>query len=178
MQFEGAEQVARRSDMDMNGHINNVTYTAWALETVPIDIYLTYSLVEVMPSGLKVLPQLCCNIIYCFYLLLQLITFTLKERDSYMIDTICSCLSCECYYWCAGVNVMAAKSELVLKLCYSHGQKSSTYGVQEMILSRDVSSDAWCAFRWRQTSKQSAWLVKQSNLSLGGLRRTQMAQEL
>jgi hypothetical protein len=32
-------QVARRSDMDMNGHINNVNYLAWALETVPRDVY-------------------------------------------------------------------------------------------------------------------------------------------
>lgn len=28
-------QVARSSDVDMNGHINNVTYIAWTLETVP-----------------------------------------------------------------------------------------------------------------------------------------------
>ena len=46
LQFEGPVQVARRSDMDMNGHINNVTYLAWALETVPIEIYLTYSLIQ------------------------------------------------------------------------------------------------------------------------------------
>ncbi len=39
-------QVARRSDMDMNGHINNVTYLGWALETVPEDIYLNYSLYQ------------------------------------------------------------------------------------------------------------------------------------
>lgn len=25
--------------MDMNGHINNVTYLAWAMETVPADVY-------------------------------------------------------------------------------------------------------------------------------------------
>lgn len=25
--------------MDMNGHVNNVTYLAWALETVPRDVY-------------------------------------------------------------------------------------------------------------------------------------------
>jgi len=37
-------QVARRSDMDMNGHINNVTYLNWALETVPADVYLNFSL--------------------------------------------------------------------------------------------------------------------------------------
>ena len=35
VQMEAPKQVARRSDMDMNGHINNVTYLGWALETVP-----------------------------------------------------------------------------------------------------------------------------------------------
>ena len=34
--------------MDMNGHINNVTYLGWALETVPADVYLNYSLQEVL----------------------------------------------------------------------------------------------------------------------------------
>lgn len=48
MQIEGPVQVARRSDMDMNGHINNVTYLGWALETVPADVYLNYSLHEVL----------------------------------------------------------------------------------------------------------------------------------
>lgn len=38
-QIVGPIQVARRSDMDMNGHVNNVTYFAWAMETVPRDIY-------------------------------------------------------------------------------------------------------------------------------------------
>ena len=46
-QIEGPMQVARRSDMDMNGHINNVTYLGWALETVPADVYLNYSLYQV-----------------------------------------------------------------------------------------------------------------------------------
>ncbi|CAL5224469.1 g7161 [Coccomyxa viridis] len=46
-EIEGPVQVARRSDMDMNGHINNVTYLGWALETVPADVYLNYSLLEV-----------------------------------------------------------------------------------------------------------------------------------
>lgn len=41
-------QVARRSDVDMNGHINNVTYLAWALETVPRDVYYNYELQQVM----------------------------------------------------------------------------------------------------------------------------------
>eukprot|EP00887_Chlorella_sp_A99_P001791 scaffold19.g1791.t1 len=31
--------VARRADMDMNGHINNVSYLSWALETVPAEVY-------------------------------------------------------------------------------------------------------------------------------------------
>lgn len=35
----GPIQVARRSDMDMNGHVNNVTYFAWVMETVPADMY-------------------------------------------------------------------------------------------------------------------------------------------
>lgn len=45
--IEGPKQVARRADMDMNGHINNVTYLAWALETVPSDVYDGMSLSEV-----------------------------------------------------------------------------------------------------------------------------------
>ena len=32
---KGPPQVARRSDVDMNGHINNVIYVAWVMETVP-----------------------------------------------------------------------------------------------------------------------------------------------
>ena len=38
-QIVGPIQVARRSDMDMNGHVNNVTYLAWALETVPRAVF-------------------------------------------------------------------------------------------------------------------------------------------
>jgi fatty acyl-ACP thioesterase A len=45
--IEGPKQVARRADMDMNGHINNVTFLAWALETVPSDVYDGMSLSEV-----------------------------------------------------------------------------------------------------------------------------------
>lgn len=40
----GPVQVARRSDVDMNGHINNVTYLAWTLETVPLEIFRTCEL--------------------------------------------------------------------------------------------------------------------------------------
>lgn len=47
LQIEGPMQVARRSDVDMNGHINNVTYIAWALETVPRDVYYNYELQQV-----------------------------------------------------------------------------------------------------------------------------------
>ena len=46
-QVEGPSQIARRSDMDMNGHINNAVYLAWALESVPQDIYDNYTLFEV-----------------------------------------------------------------------------------------------------------------------------------
>ena len=63
MQIEGPLQVARRSDMDMNGHINNVTYLGWALETVPADVYLNYSLQEVLLSCLRhaaFKPAACC----------------------------------------------------------------------------------------------------------------------
>lgn len=48
LQIEGPMQVARRSDVDMNGHINNVTYIAWALETVPRDVYYNYELQQVV----------------------------------------------------------------------------------------------------------------------------------
>ena len=47
MQIEGPPQVARRSDMDMNGHINNVTYLGWALETIPEDVANNYNLHQV-----------------------------------------------------------------------------------------------------------------------------------
>lgn len=52
LQFEVPKQVARRSDMDMNGHINNVTFLAWALECVPQDVYDGYKLFEVSCDGL------------------------------------------------------------------------------------------------------------------------------
>ena len=29
----------RRSDMDMNGHVNNVVFTEWILEAVPQKMY-------------------------------------------------------------------------------------------------------------------------------------------
>jgi fatty acyl-ACP thioesterase A len=45
--LEGPKQVARRADMDMNGHINNVTYLAWALETVPPGVYADGHLAQV-----------------------------------------------------------------------------------------------------------------------------------
>lgn len=46
-QIEAHTQMARRSDMDMNGHINNVIYLAWALETVPQDIHDSCQLYEI-----------------------------------------------------------------------------------------------------------------------------------
>jgi acyl-CoA thioesterase FadM len=49
-QIVGPIQVARRSDMDMNGHINNVTYLAWVLETVPREVYSSCHLYQVRPA--------------------------------------------------------------------------------------------------------------------------------
>jgi acyl-ACP thioesterase len=46
-QVAGQAQVARRSDMDMNGHINNVVYLAWTLESLPDEVYDNYNLYEV-----------------------------------------------------------------------------------------------------------------------------------
>jgi len=40
-------QQGRRSDMDPNGHINNVAYLAWALEVIPEATYQAYQLTEV-----------------------------------------------------------------------------------------------------------------------------------
>lgn len=40
-------QLGRRSDMDPNGHINNVAYLAWALEVIPEYICQDYQLTEV-----------------------------------------------------------------------------------------------------------------------------------
>ena len=39
--------MACRADMDMNGHINNVNYLAWALETVPSPVYDNHHLYQV-----------------------------------------------------------------------------------------------------------------------------------
>ncbi len=47
LQITGPVQVARRSDVDMNQHLNNVTYLAWCLETVPLDVYTDCQLYQV-----------------------------------------------------------------------------------------------------------------------------------
>jgi len=39
--------MARRSDMDMNGHVNNVTYIDWALESVPQEQLDSHSVAQV-----------------------------------------------------------------------------------------------------------------------------------
>lgn len=46
-QLTAPSQLGRRSDMDPNGHINNVAYLAWALEVIPDHIYQDYLLTEV-----------------------------------------------------------------------------------------------------------------------------------
>lgn len=43
----GPLQAARRADMDMNGHVNNVVFLAWALEAVPSEVYDNCVLYEV-----------------------------------------------------------------------------------------------------------------------------------
>lgn len=43
--------------MDMNGHVNNVIYFAWALETVPSDVYNNCHLYQVR-RGCR------CNLLY------------------------------------------------------------------------------------------------------------------
>ena len=35
-----------RLDLDMNGHVNNVVYTEWILESVPVDMWIDYQLYE------------------------------------------------------------------------------------------------------------------------------------
>ena len=47
----GPNQVARRSDIDMNGHVNNVTYLAWGLEVVPAEVYDHCHLYQVRAGG-------------------------------------------------------------------------------------------------------------------------------
>lgn len=47
LQLTAPSQLGRRSDMDPNGHINNVAYLAWALEVIPEQIYQKYTLTEV-----------------------------------------------------------------------------------------------------------------------------------
>lgn len=47
VQLTAPSQLGRRSDMDPNGHINNVAYLAWALEVIPEYICQDYQLTEV-----------------------------------------------------------------------------------------------------------------------------------
>lgn len=49
--------MGRRSDMDPNGHVNNVAYLAWAMEVVPEQVFQDYQL---------------CEVSCCFHMLLQL----------------------------------------------------------------------------------------------------------
>ena len=46
-QYDGPKQTVRRSDVDMNGHGNNVCYIIWALESMPGDVYDTHRVSEV-----------------------------------------------------------------------------------------------------------------------------------
>ena len=51
--YQGPVHVGRRSDMDPNGHINNVAYLAWAMDAVPDHIYDSYNLFEVSRDSSK-----------------------------------------------------------------------------------------------------------------------------
>jgi hypothetical protein len=84
VQIEGPVQVARRSDMDMNGHINNVTYLGWALETVPADVYLNYSLHEVgRPAHLIASPSLCTQpVIWAAFVMLSCLVLAMDQPMS------------------------------------------------------------------------------------------------
>lgn len=42
--------VTRKSDVDLNRHVNNVSYVEWAIETVPDDIWRTHLLTEIEVS--------------------------------------------------------------------------------------------------------------------------------
>lgn len=42
--------VARKSDVDLNRHVNNVSYVEWAVETVPDDVWRTHLLTEIEVS--------------------------------------------------------------------------------------------------------------------------------
>jgi medium-chain acyl-[acyl-carrier-protein] hydrolase len=43
----------RYSDIDTNGHVNNVKYAAWSLETVPLDIIQNYAMTNLKIAYLK-----------------------------------------------------------------------------------------------------------------------------
>lgn len=53
MQLTAPSQLGRRSDMDPNGHINNVAYLAWAMEVIPDHVYQQYQLSEVSAKSNK-----------------------------------------------------------------------------------------------------------------------------
>lgn len=61
--FVGPVQMARRSDMDMNGHINNVTYLAWTLETVPEDVFEHGKLCQVDHRRVACMRACCYTIV-------------------------------------------------------------------------------------------------------------------
>ncbi len=43
----------RREDIDVNNHVNHVTYIRWALESVPDEIFLKYSLTRLQVAWMK-----------------------------------------------------------------------------------------------------------------------------
>lgn len=51
-QFSSPAQVARRSDMDMNGHVNNTVFLGMLMEAVPQDIHDGCHMFQVWPTCL------------------------------------------------------------------------------------------------------------------------------
>eukprot|EP00894_Picocystis_sp_ML_P004314 jgi/Pico_ML_1/54831/g692.t1 len=46
-EFTGPTVVAKRTDIDMNGHVNNVAYIGWALEALPLSESKQFDLKEI-----------------------------------------------------------------------------------------------------------------------------------
>jgi Acyl-ACP thioesterase len=86
LQMAGPTQVASRSNMDMNGHINNVTYLAWTLETVPMEVFQTYTLKQV---GLSSAAHAC----------VMTLTTVLTSRNGRLVLAGMRRLKCSCVPW-------------------------------------------------------------------------------
>ncbi|KAE9592116.1 putative oleoyl-[acyl-carrier-protein] hydrolase [Lupinus albus] len=55
-QYSKVGLVPRRADLDMNQHVNNVTYIGWVLESIPQEIIDSHDLEQI--DGVEVIPEL------------------------------------------------------------------------------------------------------------------------